>query len=678
MSSPKTAVKGTVPIPAVKKSVYSPRVMVEKVTPQIDGGLFPVKRVVGERVVVRANVFADGHDEVKADLFYRSVEDKDWHEVPMKALGNDGWAGSFVVDKYTDYLYSVRGYVCEFSSWCHDLKKKVDAGRDVAVDLKIGSQFLVETASRAQGAEAEKLLAWADELAKPTSMEAALKLAFSEELYKYMDEHLDLAKSVVYPKELRVSVERAKAGFSSWYEFFPRSWGATPGVHGTFKEAARILPEIARMGFDIVYLPPIHPIGKSFRKGRNNATTCTPSDPGSPWAVGSSDGGHKTVNPQLGTLADFRDFVAKARENNLEVALDIAFQCSPDHPYLKEHPSWFKWRPDGTVQYAENPPKKYEDIVPFNFDTDDREALWQELRSVFLFWIEQGVKVFRVDNPHTKPFLFWDWAITTIRKDHPDVMFLAEAFTRPNIMYRLAKGGFTHSYPYFTWRNTKKDFQDYLTELTRSEVAAFVRPNFWPNTPDILAEHLQHAARPSFVMRAVLAMTLSSNFGMYGPAFELCENVPMPGKEEYIDNEKYEIKKWDWNRPGNIKGVITKLNKIRRENPALQLTRNVRFCSISNDQLLAYCKATADCSNIIIVVVNLDPHHAQGGMLDIPLDELGIGKDWAFPVQDLLSGEQFNWQGYKNFVQLDPAKCGAHVIRISRQFAPKQDPDYFM
>ena len=662
----------------IKTSRPNPRIIIEKVTPEIDGGKFPVKRIVGENIVVRANVFADGHDEVKADLLYRRLDQNEWYEIPMKAQGNDAWAASFTVDQQVNYLYTIRGYICEFSCWCHDLKKRVDAGTDVTVDLQIGAAIVKEAAGRAKGADAEKLSSWANELLHPKSVVAALKLAFSDEIFRCMDEHLDLNKSVLHPKELLVHVERPKAGFSSWYEFFPRSWGVKPGEHGTFKDCERILPEISRMGFDVIYLPPIHPIGQAFRKGKNNATTCTANDPGSPWAIGSKEGGHKAVNPMLGTLEDFSAFVKKANAHGLEIALDIAFQCSPDHPYLKEHPSWFKWRPDGTVQYAENPPKKYEDIVPFNYDSNDRDELWQELKSVFEFWIARGVKIFRVDNPHTKPFLFWDWVIGEIQKDHPDVLFLAEAFTRPNIMYRLAKGGFTQSYTYFTWRNTKKEFQEYLIELTQTEAAEYFRPNFWPNTPDILAEHLQNAARATFIMRSVLAATLSSNFGVYGPAFELCVNDPLPGKEEYIDSEKYEIKKWNWDEAGNIKETLTKLNKIRKENPALQITRNVRFLTINNEHLLAYYKATADHSNIIIVVVNLDPRQTHGGMLEMPLEQLGISKDRPYAAQDLLSGEKFIWNGVSNFVELNPSRSGVHIIRVNRELHREQDFDYFL
>lgn len=655
-----------------------PRIIIEKVTPEIDGGKYPVKRLVGDQVVVRAVVFADGHDEVKADLLFRKAGEKEWQSTPMKATGNDAWEGSFRVTEQTDHLYSVRGYICEFSSWCHDLKKKVDAGSDVSVDLKIGSLLVKDAAERAEHAEAGKFIEWAGVLAGNGDKAAVLKLAFSDELYKSMEAHIDPARCHVYGKELRVNVERKKAGCSSWYEFFPRSRGQAAGKHGTFKDCENILPEIARMGFDVIYLPPIHPIGEAFRKGKNNATRCRPDDPGSPWAIGAREGGHRHINPLLGTPEDFRSFIKAARTHGLEVALDIAFQCSPDHPYLKKHPDWFKWRPDGTVQYAENPPKKYEDIVPFNYDTPDRESLWQELKEVVFFWAGQGVNIFRVDNPHTKPFLFWDWMIAEVRKTYPDTIFLAEAFTRPNIMYRLAKGGFTQSYTYFTWRNTKKEFQDYMTELTRTEVAEFFWPNFWPNTPDILPDHLQHAGRQVFIMRAVLAATLSSNYGVYGPAFELCENEPLPGKEEYINSEKYELKAWDWDRPGNIKDVLVKLNRIRRDNPALQITRNIRFCAINNDQLLAYYKATGDYSNLVVVVVNLDPQHVQGGTLELPLHEFGVPQDRPFTVEDLLSGEKFTWSGEKNFVQLDPARSAAHIFRLTPPTRQQRDADYFL
>jgi len=653
------------------------RIVIEKVTPEIDGGAFPIKRVVGDNVVVRADVFADGHDEVDAFLLYRRCDESLWREVPMKSLGNDAWIGSFAIEEEKDCLYSVRGYIDEFSSWCHDLKKKVDAGADIAVDLKIGSAILTATAGRCKKPAAEKLEKLSKQLAEPKNAKEALVIVLSEELAELMGSNLDPAKSETYAKELAVTVDRPKAVFSSWYELFPRSWSSKPGKHGTFKDCERILPDIAAMGFNVLYLPPIHPIGKSFRKGRNNSVKCAPGDPGSPWAIGSSEGGHKAINPQLGTLKEFRSLIDKAKEHNLEVAIDIAFQCSQDHPYMKEHPDWFRWRPDGTVQYAENPPKKYEDIVPFNFDTKDRQGLWEELKSIFVFWIEQGVKIFRVDNPHTKPFVFWDWLIAEIKRDHPDVILLAEAFTRPKIMYRLAKGGFTQSYTYFTWRNTKQEFQDYLTELTRTDIAEFFRPNFWPNTPDILAGHLQNAGRPAFAIRAVMAATLSSNYGIYGPAFELCVNKPMPGKEEYLDSEKYEIKRWDWDSPGNIKDLVSRLNAIRNGNPCLQMTRNIRFCRIENDHLLAYYKATGDYSNIILVVVNLDPDHVQSGWLEVPILEFGIDKERSYTVQDLLTGQKHAWQGQRSYIELDPQRSCAHIMRLNGQTRRGQEFDYF-
>lgn len=663
---------------AAQSAVHTPRIIIENVTPEIDGGKFPIKRVVGEKVVVRADVFADGHDEVVAYLLYREAGGADWIEHPMKPLGNDAWVGYFTAEHEKDYLYTIRGYVDEFSSWCHDVKKKYDAGVDVAVDLKIGAAIINAAAGRCKKTVAGKIKRLAGELESSKDIKSAVALALNEELMDIMSANLDISRSVTYQRELSVSVDRGRALFSSWYELFPRSWSEKPGQHGTFKDCERIVPEIARMGFNVVYLPPIHPIGKKYRKGKNNSVKCAPQDPGSPWAVGSEDGGHKAVHPQLGTLNDFRDLVARCKKSGLEIALDIAFQCSPDHPYLKEHPEWFKWRPDGTVQFAENPPKRYEDIVPFNFDTTDREGLWEELKSIFTFWIGQGVKIFRVDNPHTKPFAFWDWCIADIRKQHPDVIFLAEAFTRPKVMYRLAKGGFTQSYTYFTWRNTKQEFQDYLTELTKTEVAEFFRPNFWPNTPDILAEHLQAGGRGAFALRAVMAATLSSNYGIYGPAFELCVNTPLPGKEEYLDSEKYEIKRWDWNKAGNIKDLMARLNAIRHENAALQMTRNIRFCKIDNDRMLAFYKATGDYSNIIIVVVNLDPANVQTGWLQIPLEDFGIGKDLSFMACDLLRDQKYIWQGEKSFIELDPQKAPAHIIRVNKQLHREQDFDYFL
>ncbi len=659
----------------MKEAVQKNRIVIEKIAPKIDCGIFPIKRVVGEEVVVRADVYADGHDEVLAFILYRESDSSDWREVPMKDMGNDAWTGSFVIEHEKDYFYSVRGYISDFSSWRHDLEKKVDAGRNVSVDLRIGSAILDDAAQRCAASEAGLLRKWAKVLAARGNTGLAVKLAMSEKLSAIMLANLDPRKSVAYEPHLRVSVERKRALFSSWYEVFPRSWPVKSGEYGTLKDCGRILPEIARMGFDVVYLPPIHPIGETYRKGKNNAVKCAPGDPGSPWAVGSAEGGHKAIHPRLGTLKDFRSFVERAGDCGLEVALDIAFQCSPDHPYLKSHPDWFKWRPDGKVQYAENPPKKYEDIVPFNFDTADRAGLWEELKSIIIFWAANGVKIFRIDNPHTKPFIFWDWMISEVKREFPDAIFLSEAFTRPKIMYRLAKAGFSQSYTYFTWRNTKQEFRDYLTELTRTEIAEIYRPNFWPNTPDILAGHLQDAGPAVFALRLVMAATLSSNYGIYGPAFELCVNTPIPGKEEYLDSEKYEIKHWDWDSPGNIKDLITRVNKIRRDNPALQMIRNIRFCDIDNDRMLAYYKATGDNSNVIIVVVNLDPQFTQSGWLQIPIDELGIDKDTPYVAHDLLTDQKYTWQGRRSYVELDPLTRPAHIIRVIGHYRQDQGND---
>ena len=655
------------------------RLMVEKVTPEIDGGEFSIKRTIGENVVVRANVFADGHDEIIATVIFRTIKESEWHEVYMKPLGNDRWIGSFPIEKEEDYCYSVRGYIDEFSTWRKALEKKINAKQDVSVDLKIGIGILEEAKAKIKEPSIVEVIdAYLEQLYTSDDNNTLSSILMNNELMNMMQKNPNLQKGITYNKELRISVERKLALFSSWYEFFPRSCSEQSGKHGSFKDCEKLIPEISRMGFDIIYFPPIHPIGKTNRKGANNSIECKKNDPGCPWAIGSEEGGHKTIHPQLGDMNSFRHFVDKAKEYNLEVALDLAYQCSPDHPYVKEHPEWFKWRPDGTVQYAENPPKKYEDILSINFETDDIKILWEELKSIVLFWIKQGVNIFRVDNPHTKPFVFWDWLISEIRKDYPKTIFLAEAFTRPNIMCRLAKGGFSQSYTYFTWRKTKNEFIDYLTELTRTEVADYLRPNFWPNTPDILPEHLQYGGRPAFIVRAVMAATLSSNYGIYGPAFELYVSEAIPNKEEYLNSEKYEIKNWDWNKKGHLKGLLARLNKIRKENPALQFTRNIRFCDINNNFLLAYYKTTADYSNIILVIVNLDPYHTQVGYLQVPLDELGADKKNPYLAHDLLSDDKYIWQGAKSYIELDPQRSPAHVIHIRKHMHREQDFDYFM
>ena len=653
------------------------RVNVEKVSPEIDGGRFAIKRVLGEKVVVQASVFADGHDEISVRLAYRTANASGWQYADMLSLGNDRWEGCFEVERVEDYVYTVQGCVDPFSSWQRDLKKKWEAGVNVSVDLLAGAELLEQALEKASGEAAERLRAWAEQFRAKDGVPSAVALASSADVHQLMKDFLAWDQGCLYDKELPVAVDRKKALFSAWYEFFPRSWGLD-GKHGTFRDCERLLPEIARMGFDVVYFPPIHPIGLTNRKGKNNSVLCDSGDPGCPWAIGSPEGGHKSVNKALGTLKDLTHFLEEARRLGIEVALDLAYQCSPDHPYVKAHPDWFKWRPDGSIQFAENPPKKYEDVLPINFESADWRNLWDELKSVVQFWAEQGIRIFRVDNPHTKPFAYWDWMIADVRKVYPQVIFLAEAFTRPHVMYRLAKGGFTQSYTYFTWRNTKQEFIDYLTELTRTEVVEYFRPNFWPNTPDILPVHLQSGGRPAFIMRLILAATLSSNYGIYGPVFELCVPEAVPQKEEYADSEKYELRSWNWDQEGNLKDVIARMNQIRRENPALQETRNIRFCETNNDSLLAYYKMSSDGRNIILVVVNLDPYHTQSGTVSVPLQTWNIEPNRPYLAHDLLSNDRYIWQGEANYVELNPHVSPAHVIRVRPHLHREQDFDYFM
>lgn len=602
------------------------RVIIEGLKPEIDGGHFPIKRVIGESVVVEADIFADGYDVISALLLYRKENDPEWAETPMEPLVNDRWRGSFVVAELGRYRYTVLAWVDQFKSWQQDLANKFQADQGISIELVIGAQMITAASQRAPKRERQKMGEWVSTLhSTQVAEQAKVQLALSEELSEFIDKYPDRKFATTYPKELVVVVNREKARFSTWYEMFPRSWALQPGRHGTFKDCEARLPYIAAMGFDVIYFPPIHPIGHTHRKGRNNNPVAISDDPGTPWAIGSEEGGHKSIHPQLGTLEDFQSFAAKAREYDIEIALDIAFQCSPDHPYVKEHPEWFRWRPDNTVQYAENPPKKYEDIYPFEFESENWQELWEELKSIVLFWIEQGIRIFRVDNPHNKPFRLWEWSITDIKMLYPDVIFLSEAFTRPKVMYQLAKLGFTQSYTYFAWRNTKLELTQYFTELTQTEVREYFCPNLWPNTPDILHEYLQLGGRSAFMARLVLAATLGASYGIYGPAFELCENRPRePGSEEYLDSEKYEIKHWDIARPDNLKDFIALVNRVRRENPAFYREWSLRFHEVDNEQLICYSKRTDDLSNVVLVVVNLDPHHTQSGWVEFPLEELGI------------------------------------------------------
>jgi starch synthase (maltosyl-transferring) len=652
-------------------------VIIEGVKPEIDGGRFAAKRVIGEKIVVEADIFTSGHEALSAVLLYRKEESPDWLENPMNPLVNDRWQGEFEVSAIGTYRYTVRAWLDRFQSWRQSLAKKIEARQDVAVDLLVGAEWVAQAATRAAEADRRQLENFVASLRKtrPESNNAAL----SAELAALMARYPDRRSAVTYDKELRVCVERDRARFSSWYEMFPRSCAPRAGEHGTLRDCERRLPYVAAMGFDVLYLPPIHPIGFSFRKGKNNAVVANPADVGSPWAIGSAAGGLKSVHPQLGTLDDFRRLMVKAGDYGIEIALDIAFQCSLDHPYVTEHPEWFRQRPDGTIQYAENPPKKYEDIYPLDFETGAWPELWEELKSVFLFWIQQGVRIFRVDNPHTKPFVFWEWVLGEIRKDHPETIFLAEAFTRPKVMHRLAKLGFSQSYTYFAWRNTKSEITEYFTELTRTDVREFFRPNLWPNTPDILTEYLQLGGRPAFMARLILAATLGASYGIYGPAYELCENVARePGSEEYLNSEKYELKHWDLDKPESLKELIAQVNRIRKENPALQSDRNLRFHPVDNKELICFSKATDDGSNIILVAVNLDPHHTQSGWVELPLQELGLKEDQPFQVHDLLTGARYLWHGATNYVELDPRSVPAHVFRIRPRVRREQDFDYFM
>ncbi len=655
------------------------RVIIEGVSPEIDAGRYAIKRVIGEKVVVEADIFADGHDVLAAVLRYRQPGDTEWSETRMQPLVNDRWIADFRVDRLGTAFYTLEAWVDRFLSWRHDTGKKVKAGQDVSVELLAGAQLIADAARRARGEDARLLSAWADTVARadlPPAERAAL--ALGDEVAAVMIRHPERRFATRYPRELRVTVDPVLARTGAWYEMFPRSCPGRQGKHGTLRDVEAHLPRIAEMGFDILYLPPIHPIGRSFRKGRNNQPVAQPGDVGSPWGIGAAEGGHKSVHPDLGTLEDFRRLVARAREWNIEIALDIAFQCSPDHPYVREHPQWFRKRPDGTIQYAENPPKKYQDIYPIDFETDDWKALWHELRSIFLFWIEQGVTVFRVDNPHTKALPFWEWAIGEIKARHPETIFLSEAFTRPKLMYNLAKLGFTQSYNYFPWRNTRHELTEYFTELTRTQVREYFRPNLWPNTPDILTQYLQYGGRPAFMIRLILAATLGASYGIYGPPFELCVNQARePGSEEYLDSEKYEVRSWNLDAPGNLTELIRRVNRIRRANPALHTNERLQFHPTDNDQLIAYSKSTEDFADIILAVVSLDPHHRQSGWVDLPIRDWGIEAGGSYQVHDLLTGARYLWHGSRNYVELDPGYVPAHIFRLRQRIRTEQDFDYY-
>jgi starch synthase (maltosyl-transferring) len=653
------------------------RAVIESVLPQIDAGRFPIKRVVGETVVVEADVFADGHDAVRCVLRYRHCSEPDWDEAEMAGCGNDRFQAAFRVEKLGRYRYTVAAWVDRLLSWRREFARRVEAA-DILLAAQSGAELAEQTAQRAPDPHAEALRSWAARLRQERDPTPLRQLALDEEVWNIVERYPDRSLAAQYERELEVLVDPPLARFSAWYEFFPRSCSPEAGRHGTLHDCEARLDYAAQLGFDIVYLPPIHPIGEINRKGANNQLAASAGDPGSPWAIGSAAGGHKTIHPELGTLEDFRRLVAQARARKLKIALDLAFQTAPDHPYVAAHPAWFRRRPDGTVQFAENPPKQYQDIYPFDFESEDWGGLWAELKSVLEFWIAEGVEVFRVDNPHTKPFAFWEWAISEVKRVHPEVIFLAEAFTRPKVMQRLAKLGFSQSYTYFAWRNTKQEIIDYFTELTRGPAREYFRPNCWPNTPDILTEHLQFGGRPAFLVRLILAATLSASYGIYGPPFELMEDEPRePGSEEYLDSEKYQLRLWEPERPGSLRHVITRVNRIRREQSALQWDRTLRFHPSDNDALLCYSKSGPQDDTLVVVVVNLDPHHAQTGWVELALGDLALEPAQPYQAHDLLSGARFLWRGARNFVALDPA-APAHILRLRRRVRTERDFDYFL
>ncbi|MFL5755948.1 MAG: alpha-1,4-glucan--maltose-1-phosphate maltosyltransferase [Chloroflexota bacterium] len=653
------------------------RAVVEDVSPVVDGGRFAVKRIVGDTLIVEADAFADGHDVVVARLLHGAPGADAWVEVPMTLLGNDRWRGGLPLDRVGDHSYVVAAWTDRFATWRRDMQKRIEARQDVATELLVGAELVLAAAARAadigRDDDAVALRVIGDRLRGREPVAARARLSVGDELAELMTRHPDRrheARSLPFP----VTVDPVHARFSSWYELFPRSAATTPGRHGTLRDVIERLDYVAGLGFDVLYLPPIHPIGHTNRKGPNNVTSWAEEAPGVPWAIGDTDGGHTGVHRELGTLDDVDALVAAAGARGIRVALDIAFQASPDHPYATSHPEWFRRLPDGTIRYAENPPKKYEDIYPFDFETEAWPALWQELRDVIVFWIGHGIRVFRVDNPHTKPFGFWEWLIADVKRTDPDIVFLAEAFTRPKVMYRLAKLGFSQGYTYFTWRTTKQELTDYFTELSRPPVSDRFRPNVWPNTPDILHEYLQHGGRTAFAVRAVLAATLAASYGIYGPAFELAVNAPRePGSEEYLDSEKYEVRAWDLDDPRSLAPLIRRLNAIRQAHPALQADTGLAFHEIDNDELLAYSKRSLDGDDLVLTVVNLDARRPQSGSLELPLGDLGIEPTAPFEVRDLLTGNAYLWNGARNWIELDPATGPAHVFEVRRRIRRESD-----
>ena len=638
------------------------RVVIDAISPQLDCGAFFIKRIVGEQVEVSADILPDGHDVMQAEVQYKHQSERRWREVRMKALENDRWEASFTVDRQGFYQYRICAWVDHPLNWQHGIQAKISDGQHVRSELLDGMQYLRFLQKKVSSEEKDYLRGLLSDFQEEEGYLNAVVEAASERLKSLFLEHPQRLLSST-SAAFEVYVDRQKANFSTWYEFFPRSAAAEPGKHGTFKDCERILPRIAAMGFDTVYLPPVHPIGEVNRKGKNNATQAAEGDSGVPWAIGSRHGGHRALHPELGTEDDFRDLIRKAGSHGLEIAMDLAFQAAPDHPYIEEHPQWFRKRPDGTIQYAENPPKKYQDIVNFWFESPEYKALWKELLEVTLQWVGYGVKIFRVDNPHTKPFYFWNWLISEVKKKDPDVLFLAEAFSRPRVMQQLAKQGFSQSYTYFTWRVHKQELIDYMVELTQTDMRQYYRPNFWPNTPDINPYHLWGAGESMHMIRYGLAATLCGNIGIYGPVFEYMVTEPFPPKEEYLNSEKYEIRHWDWTAENKLTHIIGRINEIRKGHPALQQTNNIRFCAIENDRLLAFYKWDDSGQDRMLIIISLDPEHTQQGYIQLPLDQLGVAAGQRLEMHDLMTHTSYHWESEWNFVALHP-DLPFHIFHI--------------
>lgn len=635
------------------------RVIIENVQPQVEGGLYPAKRTISERIDISAHIFTDGHDHIRAEVLYKAFDEKTWTVLELHNQGNDEWSASFYPTKKGVYTFTVQAWIDHFETWYDGFIKKANAKVEVQVELLEGAGFL-KRLSKGN----DELAKIAQQLSDKSRYAENIKLILSDGFSTLVKANPLRDNITKTDRSYEVIVEHHKALFSTWYELFPRS-ASLEGKHGTFKDVGRLLPRIAAMGFDVLYMPPIHPIGKINRKGKNNNVLSVAGEPGSPWAIGSDEGGHKATHPALGTLAEYKQLIADAKKQGIDIALDLAFQCAPDHPYVKEHPEWFKQRPDGSIQYAENPPKKYQDIYPFDFECEQWEALWDELKSVVLFWIDQGIKVFRVDNPHTKPIPFWQWCIAEVNKQHDDIIFLSEAFTRPKIMASLAKIGFTQSYTYFTWRVNKQEIIEYMQDLVNSPSRNYFRPNFWPTTPDILPYHLHNMGENMFITRLALAATLSSSYGIYGAAYEMLDNVSWNGREEFNDSEKYEVKHYDWKKTNRMTDIMTLLNKARKKHKALQSTWNIQFLTIENSNLLAYLKSTDDLSSIVLVVVNLDQHNKQSGYIQLPKAKLKLAEHINVKLRDQVTDEQYTWTQEWNYVELDPNKIPFHLFELT-------------